>query len=145
MERRLRLLVAVAFTAFTIVLTSCGDDDEAAGGGGLDITVENVLGTWTVTDIEISDPLLQALIDEDTDEDVYTFNENGTYVNVYGDETYEGTFAIANGIMTIDAGTEDEGSAEIRELTETRMVWYSEETIEGTVYQITQILTRSNN
>lgn len=97
------LYAFVALLATTFMLSSCGSDDD--DNGGVQITMEQVVGTWDVTSLQSNGQSMSL-----TKGMVYiTLTSTGNYRTKYLNNTYIGTFKLSGSTVvgtTLDPITE---------------------------------------
>ena len=107
-----------------LTLTSCGDDDEEEKG--VDVSADQIVGTWEITDITSDDPYIYL----DEDYRFVTFFDDGLYVSQYGYVAYWG---VDNGtIWSRSSDGKDYVAAKIVKFSKNEMV-ISYNEYEGTI------------
>ncbi|MEO9966135.1 MAG: lipocalin family protein [Reichenbachiella sp.] len=117
LNRTIYILLAV------VLLVSCKDDEDPV------IDKANLTGdTWTYDHADAGDQIASALVDAFLEGTQYTFNTDGSYVQlttIFGEATVEGTWEYSQAMITLDAGEELEEVWEVIELSSTTLAYIS--------------------
>ena len=137
----LKFLLIIGFISTFIVFTGCKDDD---GNGGTPTPADNLIGTWTVTNADITamvgnqsltdffinvgglDPasaalaytLFETFFLAELNGSI-TFKNDNTYLSNFGGSPDDGTWSLSSDgkTLTLDAGTVDEIVIDVISLT----------------------------